>query len=568
MHVGFDHFPWRIPLDRTPASYLGEGSPMSFDPPVAETDPESVTLRALPVPVFGLNGRLPAALSPIVGREHEIVTVAHLLLRPDVRLVTLTGPAGAGKTRLALQVAEDLFDDFADGAVMVELAQVRNPDLVPNAVAEALRLVERVGQSPADSVRADLRDRSVLLVLDNFEHLLPAAPQLTEWLASCRGLTILATSRAVLRVSGEHDLQVLPLAIPDLECLPSYETLRNIAAVQLFVARATAARHDFALTPDNAETIASICVRLDGLPLAIELAAARMQHLSPQALFARLDRRLSLLSGGPFDQPERLRTLENAIAWSYELLTGSEQELIQGLSVFVGGFGLDAAEAIWGDDCGVLDGIASLVRKSLLQQDPHADDEPRYRMLQTIQEFALDRLHDSGKFLEIRRDHARYFVELAERVDDAVWGGPNHRMWLDRLELDLPNLRAALAWLDESNGHALLLRLSAALGGLWHYRSHRIEGRAWLIRALISETPEVSFARATAMVKLAMLELDLSGTLRADLAYEALALRRTLGAEASDRTHPPHGGPYSRGPGKFESSQSDTIRSGGNLRAN
>jgi predicted ATPase/DNA-binding CsgD family transcriptional regulator len=504
---------------------------MSSNPSGLEVDREPFPIWPLPDLPLAQHRRLPIPLSPIIGREREIAAIERLIRDTEVRLVTLTGTAGAGKTRLALRVAQDLAVDFRDGTALVELAQVREPALVAKAVAEVLGVTERIGQSPVASVQAYLKDRSFLLVLDNFEHLSPVAPLVTNWLSGCGGLSVLVTSRAALRVSGEHDVVVAPLAVPDLENLPTHEDLAKNPAVRLFVARAIATRSDFTLTQANSAAVAAICARLDGLPLAIELAAARMQHLPPHALLARLDHRLPLLRGGPVDQPERLRTLENAIAWSYELLTSDEQALFRGLSVFVGGFGLDAAEAIWSDDCGVLDGIASLVRTSLLQPDPRSDEEPRYRMLQTVREYGLDRLSASKDLDEIRSAHASYFVELAERADDAVYGGPNHRLWLDRLELDLPNLRAALEWLDESHAYSLLLRLAAALGGLWHYRSHRVEGRAWLIRALEGDAKDVPAARATALVKLAMLERNLSGTLGADMASEALALRRALGDE-------------------------------------
>jgi non-specific serine/threonine protein kinase len=387
-------------------------------------------------------------------------------------------------------------------------------------------------------VKSYLHDRDFLLVLDNVEHLLPAAPVAAAWLSTCPRLTILTTSRAVLRLTGEHDVTVAALEVPDLDRLPPVDRLAEIPAVRWFVERAGAARTAFAPTEDDLRAIAAICVRLDGLPLAIELAAARVPHLAPPALLSRLERRLTLLTGGPRDQPDRLRAMRNAIAWSDDLLAPDQQALFRRLAVFIGGFTLDAAAAVAGGDVldgDVLDSVAALVDNSLLRQETHSatggDPEPRYAMLETVREFALEQLEASGEAEVSRRMHAAYFLDLAERADPAIWGGPEHKRWLDRLETELANLRAALVWLESVDDRAGFLRLAAALGGLWYFRSYRVEGRDWLRKAVASDDGAVPAARATALVKLALLDRELDGVLTPALVEEAIELRRALGLE-------------------------------------
>jgi non-specific serine/threonine protein kinase len=497
---------------------------------------------------------LPVPVSSFVGREQEADAVLALLRQPGLRLMTLTGPGGVGKTRLAIRAAEMAgSNDFGDAATFVSLAMVVEPDQVVPTIARTLGIRETGKRPLIDRLVDVLRDRHLLLVLDNFEQVVDAAPLLIGLLEACPRLTILATSRAPLNVTGEHVLTIQPLALPAAGSRVSVETIARSEAIRLFAARAQAARHDFSLTDDNAADIAGVVRRLDGLPLAIELAAARIVHLTPSALLARLEPRLPLLTGGARDLPERQRTMAATIAWSHDLLTPDEQQLFRRLAVFAGGFTLDAAEYVGGQtgsradgqndkrslsDCpsvrlpvSVLDGVASLVNNSLLRQESGPDGEPRYSMLDTVREYGLERLAASGEEAAVRAGHAAWFVALAERADKAIWRGPEHRLWLDRLEADFANLRSALTWLAETGDGARLLRLTAALGGLWQFRSHRIEGRTWLARALTWDGDTVPAARAMAMVKFALLEWAMGGALRVDLATEAVAIRRSLGDE-------------------------------------
>ena len=432
-------------------------------------------------------GRPPAYLTGLVGRAQETAQLRTLLLDRAARLVTLTGPGGVGKTRLAVQVAAELDAGF-DEAAFVEFAPVRDHDRVAPRIAEALGVVESADRSAATALVRALGPRKLLLVLDNFEHVLAAGPVLVDLMVGCPGVTVLVTSRTLLRVSGEHVVAVPPLALPDpARSLPA-RALAEYEAVRLFVERSAAVSPTFVLTDENAAAVAQICRGLDGLPLAIELAAARMTVLSPQALLARLGRRLALLTDGGQDVPERLRTMRAGIAWSYELLSASEQSLFRRLAVFAGGFGLAAAEFVCpGERSSALDTVAALVDQSLVRRTTPEGVEPHFTMLETIGEFALERLVDSGEETDARRCHAAYFRQLAESAEPEL-RGPDQQAWRDRLEADLDNLRAALAWgtsaaaADEDAEHGL--RLAGALWYFWFQRGLPGEGRRWLTRAL------------------------------------------------------------------------------------
>ncbi len=480
---------------------------------------------------------LPVSLTSLIGREHEVKALHALLLRPDVRLLTLTGTAGVGKTRLALEVARELVHDFADGVHLVSLAPISDPAFVIPTIAHSMGFMESGSQSLLDLLKTTLHDKHRLLLLDNFEHVITAATLLAELLEACPDLKLLVTSREVLRLRGEHQFAVLPLALPDLKHLPDDRSLAHVPAVDLFLQRAQAITADFHLTRDNAATIAEICLRLDGLPLAIELAAARGKLLAPQALLARLDRRLHVLTGGARDLPERQRTLRNTLAWSYELLTAQEQHLFQRISVFVGGATLEAVEAVCealGDETGkVFEGAASLMDKSLIQQQAQRDEEPRLMMLETIREYGLEVLASGGEAQATREAHAAYYLALAEQAEPEL-GGPQQLMWFERLEREHDNLRAALSWLLEQGAagqsNELALRLSGALAVFWWLRGYVSEGWHWLERVLDESRGVRSAARAKALIgagQIATFQDDFSQT--EALCREGLALYRELG---------------------------------------
>jgi predicted ATPase/transcriptional regulator with XRE-family HTH domain len=457
--------------------------------------PEALSITDTPA-AGGERGRFSSPPCPptrLIGREREVAAITYALRSGQARLVTLTGTGGVGKTRLAIAVAEAITADFPNGVVWVELAEIIGPGqkaipLVAGAIARALGTKEPALQAVAASLAAAIGARKLLLLLDNFEHLLGAAPLLAAVLADCPALVLLVTSRECLHLRGEREVVVQPLAVPEPEEAAGDEAtgVHGVAAVRLFVERAVEVRGDFALTAANAPAVATVCRQLDGLPLAIELAVRWVKMLPPEALAERLVPRLLLLAGGGGDRPDRQQTMRDTIAWSYQLLQPDEQRLFRRLGVFAGGFTLEAAEAVGGDDSApsTLALVAALVDKSLIRAPPvvaAAETVPRFGMLETIREFALEQLATGGEKAATREAHARYCTHLVDtlRRPAGAQKGP-----LDRLQAEHANVRVALEWLDAEGPVAEFVHLASLLPGFWSRGGHLGEGRTWLERAV------------------------------------------------------------------------------------
>jgi predicted ATPase len=443
----------------------------------------------------------------LLGRDDAARAVIALARRPDVRLITLTGVGGIGKTRLAIQVANDLLEDFPDGVWFVRLSRLTDPSLVIVTIAETLGLNEVGRQSIAETLRLHLSERCALLVLDNFEHVAAAAPDVADLLATSPSLAVLVTSRMGLRLRGEHEYLVAPLGFPPAasrsELTREPERLLEYPAAALFVERARAVRPDFVLTAASAPVVAEICARLDGLPLAIELAAVRIKHLPPPALLARLEHSLGFLVGGARDLAERQQAMRSTIAWSENLLSAGERALFRRLGVFVGGCALEVAETVCAApegaeplDIDVLGGLGSLVDQSLVQQREEGG-EPRFGMLRIIREYALDRLEASGEAEALRRAHAAFALALVERAEPELTG-QDASAWLDRLEREHDNLRAVLGWAQKQERVDIGLRMVAGVFRFWMVRGHLREGRMWAERLLALEREDADTAGGTA----------------------------------------------------------------------
>ncbi len=484
------------------------------------------------------NNNLPLPPNLLVGRESELAALGGLLTKPDVHLVTLTGPGGTGKTRLAVAVAGKLLTTFRDGVYFVSLAALTDPKLVAPAIAKSLSLQEVKGQTLLETLLITIQERQILLVLDNFEQVLTAAPLLKELLANSARLKILVASQAVLHLYGEYEFPLPPLALPDLKQLPPLNQLTEYDALELFGQRAQAARPGFRLTEANIASVAEICVQLDGLPLALELAAARCKLFSPQELLTQLKRtnRFNFLVGGPLDAPERHKKLRNALDWSYDLLSEEEKRLFVRLGLFVGGCTLETIAAVLADDSAtILELLGSLVDKSLVRRLENTTGQSRFVMLETLREYALEKLAERGESAEIAQQHAQYFTKLAEEAEGGLRTA-RQNYWLERLEAEHDNLRHALTWATSTPNVAEIgLRLGGALWLFWFIRGYLTEGRKWLEQLLALETsdnPASQTARAKALSGAGNMALAQGDTTLSRAFHEtALTLRQKLGGK-------------------------------------
>jgi predicted ATPase/DNA-binding XRE family transcriptional regulator len=438
---------------------------------------------------------IPSPHTPLLGRDRELEEIRTFLR--GIRMLTLTGTGGVGKTRLALQAAREAEDLFPDGVAFVGLAPLADASLVVATIAQALGLREAEGRTSREALYVYLREKRILLVLDNFEHVLEAAPEVVALVEACPHLVVLVTSRAPLRVRGEQEYPVPPLVVPDPTRLPVVEEVAGAPAVELFAERARAASPSFELTEANAAAVAAICWRLDGLPLALELAAARVRFLGPTALLSRLDRALE--AGGARDLPERQRTMRATLDWSHDLLHNPEKELFRRLSVFAGGWTLEAAEDVCAAGEVELDDVLALLinlgEQSLVTTEEIADGSVRYGMLEPVRQYALERLEESGEAEEVRRQHACYYLALAERSGPEL-GGPGQAAGLRRLETEIDNMRAALRWSVDHGESEAIARMAWSMWTYWWSSGHISEGRRWMEEALASEPDMPALTRA------------------------------------------------------------------------